>query len=416
MFRMAWYRFFTLALLGLVSCAELDDGLQKSADAIAPKDYVSGKRELNPVSEKEEISQAIRTRDKIFAIASEQNIPIDNDKETLAQLQDIMSRIAKISHRPDLPWEIHLIESNDDNAIAVGGGKLFFFRGLFGGLVNGRNENEIAAVMAHEMGHVVARHIGKTQGRALAAAISDKAKKTLSGDLYKASFSTLQENEADKIGILYMALAGFDPTDAPSIWARADAKHGSDPKSRHYAYDHALNADRFSKTNTLSILALAYYKGQGIENPDYTHILESNELTGKKRGDEGSGAASILMATLHTYTSHLDAKNEELSRQIKKNQDQLDAQRLSKVSYQIKDTTAGYRGIFGSFQNLSNRAVKGATVTVTYISSFGTVVHTEDIPINDVTVYPGQSVQWTTSLKNVPGAAGIRVRPTDITW
>jgi hypothetical protein len=413
---MAWHWFFILTLLGLVGCAELDNGLQKTADAMAPKDYVSGKRELNPVSEKEEISQAIQSRDKILAIARAQNIPVDTDKESLAQLQDIMSRIAKISHRPDLPWEIHLIESPDDNAFTVGGGKLFFFRGLFGGTVNGSNENEIAAVIAHEIGHVVARHIGKTQGQALAAVISDKAQKTLSRDLYKASFSTLQENDADKVGILYMALAGFDPTDAPSIWARADAKHGSDPKSWRYAYDHALNAERFSKTNTLSILALAYYKGQGIENPDYRQILESNKLTGKKRGDEGSGAASILTATLHTYTSHLDAKNEELSRQIKMNQDLLDAQRLSKVSYQIKDTTAGYRGIFGSFQNLSTRVVKGATVTVTYVNSAGTVMHTEDVPINDVTVYPGQSMQWTTLLKNVPGATGIRVQPTDITW
>ncbi len=404
-------------LMALVSgCAELDQGLSKGSDILAPRDYVTGKRELNPISEKDEVQQATQAGESILAEARQRGVAVDTDKEMLLRLQEIMNRIAKVSHRTNLPWEVHLIESPEVNAFTIGGGKIFFYRGAFGGLIDPNNDNEIAAVMAHEIGHVVARHTGKSMGQQLAAKISSKAKKSTGGDLYRASYSTLHEDEADKIGVLYMSLAGYDPTDVPGIWARANKKYGSDPKAHNYAYDHSLNEDRFVKTNTLSVFALSYYKGQGVENADYKTILDSNNLTGKKATEEGSGFAAAIKAAADTYTSHVEAKTEEHKRQGQMQQDKLNAQRLSKVTYKMQNTTTGYKGIFGNIQNLSNNVVKNATVTVLYVNQAGKVVHSEDVLIQNLSILPGQSASWSTLLKNVPGSTGIVVQTSDLTW
>lgn len=412
--------FFRIAIVFLITtlagCAEFDQGLRKTSDVFAPRDYVTGKRELNPISAQDEIKQATQARDSILAEARQRGIPVDTDKAMVDRLHEIMSRIAKITHRPDLPWEVHLIESPDVNAFTVGGGKIFFFRGAFGGLIDPNSDNEIAAVMSHEMGHVVARHVGKTKGQQLAAAISSKAKKSVGTELYQASYSTLHEDEADRISVLYMALAGFDPTDAPSIWARAHEKYGSDAKAHNYAYDHSLNDDRFEKTNTLSVLALSYYKGQSVENPNFKEILADNKLTGKKSAQEESGFSATIQALADTYTSHLEAKTEEYKRLGQIQQDKLQVQRLSKVNFQIQDTTTGYRGIFGNLQNLSTNIIKGATVAVLYVNQAGQIIHTDEVPIQNISLMPGQSIKWSTLLRNVPGSSGIVVQPANLSW
>ena len=90
------------------------------------------------------------------------------------------------------------------------------------------DDNEIAAVMAHEMGHIADRHIGNKEGLGLAEVLSKKTRKATTSQLYQASFTTLQEDEADRIGLPYMTLAGYDPRAASRIWIRADKLHGSE--------------------------------------------------------------------------------------------------------------------------------------------------------------------------------------------
>lgn len=406
-----------VSCLFLFGCAELDEGIRKTADSVAPQDIVTGKRVLNPEAESDEIKRASEQAQQVLVSEQAKGHPVDTDSAMLIRLQGIMSRIAKVSHRPNLPWEVHLIESPDNNAFTIGGGKIFFYKGLLGGLVNPNNDNEIAAVMAHEMGHDAARHIGKSQGLELAAALSKKAKKATDSALYHASFSTLQEDEADRIGLLYMALAGYDPSCVSDIWKRANEKEGSDPHTFHYAYDHSLNSDRSDKTAKLTSVAQEYFKGQGIANDSYVKILASNELLPRTNtSEDGSGYVAAINAAADTYVQHLEAKNEELSRQLKMQEEQNALQRLTRLDFQIGDSSNGYKALFGHFQNGSTKVITAATITVYYVNSAGQPIKMENVLIQNSYLMPGQIANWSAYMRNVPGAANVRAKVTQVNW
>lgn len=398
-------------------CAEIDSGLRSTADTLAPQDIVTGKRVLNPESEQAETARTTKQEAEILASARSKGYAVDTDEDQILRLHRVLNRLVEVSHRPSLPWDIHLIESPDVNAFTIGGGKIFVYRGLFGGLVEQANDDEIAAVVAHEMGHVAARHIGKSEGLQLASALSSGARKSTGGGLYQASFTTLQEDEADRIGLLYMALAGYDPRVVPAIWQRADQKFGSNPQAFHYAYDHSLNADRAKKTAALVPLAMKYFEGEGTHNSNYGNALAANDLIPRTvSGKESNGVLAFMNATLGTLNEHLNAKNEELSRRIKMQQDQAQAQQFTRLAFQIENTTTGYRGIFGTLQNAGGNTLTGATVTVYYMNAVGQPVYQENVQLQGLALSFGQATNWSVLLKNVPGTVRVAARVTNASW
>jgi hypothetical protein len=410
----------TLALFG---CAEIDKGLKQSADAIAPRDAITGKRLLNPESEQKEVARAMKQRDKILAAANQASVKFDTDEEMLGRLQVIAYRLAQVSHRPDLKWEVHLIEDDEPNAFTIGGGQIFFFRGLFAGLVDPDSDNEIAAVMAHEIGHVTARHISKAQGMSMASALSGKVRKSMGSKMYQASYTTQDENEADRISLLYMALAGFDPAASVALWERADRKYGSDPAAFHFTYDHALNADRARQNAELLPMAGKYFLGEGVMNTAYVDILASNDLlpkraeaTAESEGGDGSGVIAALSASLDNYSRHLDAKMEELKRQ----NEQLQAERLAAqaapVQFTIQGTNNGLRGIFGKLRNAGTQPLAGATITVYYLNRVGKPIHSEPVSLTNLNLMPGRTADWSVYLKTVPGTTNLSAKTTSVNW
>lgn len=412
----------------ICGCAEIDQGLQKTTDAVAPED-IMGRRLLNPESEAEEISRTTAQTSQILQEEKDSGHPSDTDTVMLGKLQNIMKNISKVSHRPNIPWEVHLIESPEINAFAIGGGKVFFYRGAFGNLIDETNDNEIAAVMAHEMGHITARHIGKREGLALAQSLSNKARKSTGGKIYQGSFTTLQEDEADRIGILYMSLAGYDPNVVPNMWEKANEKFGSDPQD--YSYDHSLSKDRAEKTRKLVPLASEYFMGQGKENINYSSVLSSNTLIQSKGATgeykTGGGTASAAVAIMDNYTQHLQAKTEEINRESQKLQEENKkrieeqreintATRLSRINFNIQETSDGMMGIFGKFQNLSNQVMRKATVTVVYINAAGQPIYQEPVELPEFYLMPGQTTEWSAYMKNVPGSVNVVARPTKVEW
>ncbi len=398
----------------LIGCAEIDAGLKHTADALAPTDVVTGKRTLNLESEDEEIRRATNQTAELLNELKSQGVAVDTDEATLSKLQTMLKQLAAVSHRPHLPWEIHLIEHGDVNAFTIGGGKLFVFRGLFGGLIDPREDNELAAVLAHEIGHVNARHVGKGEALRLAAGISRHARKEVGGTLFQASFTTLQEDEADRIGLLYMSLAGYNPTAASAVWQRAHEKYGSDPGD--YAYDHSLNLDRFNKVSALVPTAMKYFRGQGITNDEYDRLRVDNELiprTGSFAGE--SGFLAMLEAGLGSYSDYLNAKNEALRRQLNQQQEQARASQIAKIlSVEIGDTTDGYKGVFGQIQNASNQVIERAEITVNYYNAQGQILYSERIQVDSLNLRPGSMRKWGTYLKNVPGMSRVGALVTKI--
>lgn len=143
------------------------------------------------------------------------------DDQALQQyISEIGARIVPHTERGDVRYQFFLLDSEAVNAFALPGGYIYVTRGL---LALANSEAELAAVIAHEIGHVTGRHGAERYSRGvvtslgtavLGAAIDkpDVSKVINTGaNLYMKSYSRSQENEADQLGIRYLARAGYDP-------------------------------------------------------------------------------------------------------------------------------------------------------------------------------------------------------------
>ena len=143
------------------------------------------------------------------------------DERVGAYVAKVASRIARGSDRPDIAYRVTVLNSPAVNAFALPGGYVYVTRGLLA-LVD--DEAELAGVLGHEIGHVVARHSAQRQTAALGASVlgavigavvgSDAASRVVGagGQGLLASYSRDQEFEADAIGVRYLAKAGYDPS------------------------------------------------------------------------------------------------------------------------------------------------------------------------------------------------------------
>ncbi len=143
-----------------------------------------------------------------------------NDPKLQAVIEQTVERLVAASERPDLHYKVTMLNSQSINAFALPTGQLYVTRGLIA-LAN--DESELASVLAHEMGHVIARHAAIREeqakqaalvGRVVSDVISDPTEGALAlakSKLALASFSRAQELEADAIGIGIASRAGYDP-------------------------------------------------------------------------------------------------------------------------------------------------------------------------------------------------------------
>lgn len=144
-----------------------------------------------------------------------------------AEVRQYVSRIGQRvveaippEQRRDMPWEFYVLDSAMLNAFALPGGKVFITRGMLEQL---DSEAELAAVLAHEIGHVTSEHIGEQMtrqglfeigGQVVGAATESQLAQalfTVGGGLYNLHFSREQELEADRDGLRYMVNLGYDP-------------------------------------------------------------------------------------------------------------------------------------------------------------------------------------------------------------
>ena len=236
-------------------------------------DAVTGKRVTNIYSINDDIAMGQATLEENTRQMRAAGVPINEDRNRLRLLEEMMGRIAAVSDMPDLPYTVTLYQTNIVNAAAAPGGSLMFFEGLYDkekGLVH--DDDELAAVMAHEIAHVTCRHSSERQSKlkainivgtvavaaAGAAGYGDVADLALNvgGALWLPSYTRKDEAEADRIGIMYMAKAGYDPRAAPRIWQRA-AKKG---KGTSIFSTHPSEADRYDKLMNLLPEAMEHYK------------------------------------------------------------------------------------------------------------------------------------------------------------
>ena len=171
-------------------------------------------------------------------------------------------------------WEFNLIESEQVNAWCMPGGKVVVYSGI---LPVTQNETGLAVVMGHEIAHAVAKHsnermsqalVAQLGGQTLAAALQQKSQQTqqIWMSLFGVGvqlgailpYSRLQEGEADHLGLIFMALAGYDPNSAVEFWQRMAQNAGAKPPE--FLSTHPTDENRIRKIKSEIKEAMKYYK------------------------------------------------------------------------------------------------------------------------------------------------------------
>lgn len=171
-------------------------------------------------------------------------------------------------------WEYNLIDSSEVNAFCMPGGKVVVFTGI---LPATKTEAGLAVVMGHEIAHAVAKHgsermsqglLQQMGGMVLAKALEDKPQQTrqlwmtvfgLGTQLgVMLPYSRTHEYEADRLGMIFMALAGYDPSAALEFWQRMGSQGGAKPPE--FLSTHPSDESRIARMKEVLPEALKYYR------------------------------------------------------------------------------------------------------------------------------------------------------------
>jgi len=246
---------YLLTLLILSSCATVPFTQRKQLILIDPQT---------------ELALGLEVREEILKKAK-----ICKDPRIVNMVNKVGWRIAKATGRTDLPWEFTVIDNPETaNAFCLPGGKVFVYTGI---LKYTRDENGLSTVLAHEIGHAIARHGAERLSMLLVAQVGENA---LAAALEKGSearskafliayglgaqlgvilpYSRIQEYEADHLGLIFMAKAGYDPRGALVFWNRM-LREQKGYKIPEFLSDHPTDEKRIEAIKRLLPEALTYY-------------------------------------------------------------------------------------------------------------------------------------------------------------
>ena len=197
-------------------------------------------------------------------------------------------------------WEFNLVQDNQVNAWCMPGGKIVVYEGL---LPVTQNEASLAIVLGHEIAHAVAKHSAerlsneyKNQyGTAVLGAVLQGSRmsegtqqlialgQSLGGSLWTSGFSRSQESEADHMGLIFAAMAGYDPQVAVTFWQRMAAQSSG---SSSIFSDHPSDAKRIKDIQGWMPEALKYYKPAATattSGKSTTKATKTLKVTSKKK-------------------------------------------------------------------------------------------------------------------------------------
>jgi len=187
----------------------------------------TGQRQLTLIGEQQEIAMG-RESDRDVV----QTFGLYPDDELQAYLQELGSRLAAGSERPDLPWTFRVVDDPLVNAFAIPGGYIYITRGI---LAHFNSEAELVSVLGHEIGHVTARHSVEQMSQAQLAQLGFGVAMAASEDFRKYAgiasqglallflkFSRDDEKQADDLGLRYMTRVGYDPHQMPLVFNTLD--------------------------------------------------------------------------------------------------------------------------------------------------------------------------------------------------
>ena len=241
----------------------------------------TGRKQVIMVSQEQELALGFQA----FKQIRSKSRPAQ-DPALQARVQKVGERIARVADRPEFKWEFVVFEDDKNaNAFCLPGGKVGIYTGLFKYI---KSDDDLATVISHEAAHALARHAGErlSQGKlaqiggtalgvGLAAlgvggtasqvAMTGYGLGTQVGVLLP--YSRLQEAEADRIGLILMAKAGYDPESAVHFWERFATGKKDKAQVPQFLSTHPSDDTRIEKMRTYLPEARQYYVAQKAKPP-----------------------------------------------------------------------------------------------------------------------------------------------------
>jgi predicted Zn-dependent protease len=238
---------------------------------------LTGRKQFNAVSDAEVNQSAAASYTQLLSDPKTTVIRNGADAQRVraigARLSSAIERYLNTngySNQYNFKWEFNLIQSKEVNAWCMPGGKVAVYSGI---LPVTQNDAGLATVLAHEIGHAIAHHsaerisqqmlaqgvggiLGGTSSGGTATAINQLY--GIGGGLVLLGYSRNQESEADRLGLTFMAMAGYDPHEALNFWNRMmnANKAGSTPE---FLSDHPSDQKRIADIQARLPEAMKYY-------------------------------------------------------------------------------------------------------------------------------------------------------------
>ncbi len=251
--------------------------MQTSCSRVA----ITGRKQFNIVPDSMMNSMSLQSYNEFLT-----SNKLSSDTQKTRMVKDVGARIQKAvekycaennlsSRIRSYQWEFNLVEDPNVNAWCMPGGKVVVYTGL---LPVAQNEAGLAVVMGHEIAHAIARHGSERMsqglmvelgGMALSEALANKPEQTQ--NLFKQSYgigtqvgvllpySRLHENEADRMGLIFMAMAGYNPNEAVSFWERMSAMNKGQ-RPLELLSTHPADSTRINNIKRLIPEAMQYYQ------------------------------------------------------------------------------------------------------------------------------------------------------------
>lgn len=244
---------------------------------------ITGRKQLSLVPESELVAMGVSSYGEFLKEAklstnATQTALVKKVGKNISTAVDAFLRDNGMGDRvSNFQWEFNLVENAEMNAWCMPGGKVVFYTGI---MPVCKDEAGIAVVMGHEVAHAVARHGAERMsqemgvqlgGATLQAALATKSQETQSifMSAYGVStqlgvllpYSRSHETEADKLGLVFLAMAGYDPSQAVEFWKRMSSM-SSGQKPPQILSTHPADATRIADLQAFLPEAMKYYKKQ----------------------------------------------------------------------------------------------------------------------------------------------------------
>lgn len=240
---------------------------------------VTGRKQMLLVSDQEVLTLSLQQYDEFMKTASKSTnttntaLVVKVGKNIAAAVETYLKNNGYESMLSEFAWEFNLVKSDEVNAFCMPGGKIVVYEGI---LPVTQNETGLAVVLGHEVAHAVAKHANERMSTQIVTQYGTTAAGTLLSGSSAATqqiasaalglgaqygimlpYSRKQELEADKLGLIFMAMAGYDPSQAAAFWQRMS--QNSTGGTLEFMSTHPSDNTRIQKIQEALPEALKYY-------------------------------------------------------------------------------------------------------------------------------------------------------------